>query len=487
MLLSQALGLNQSQPLLDFVDIDLYHDFPLYIDPEGFKNPRDDFAAKCQRDIQDFFDAVLKAIVKGDLAAGQNLLEGLKEPNETHFGVSSDAPAGRGLGRAQAAQVLDSLVNSPAAISGLLQDLTDAALFIPGIGADKISDMTTNIIRRHLIEYTQQQFELLKIDIPTTLPTGLMWDTGNARWITDELAAIPIVDGMRILLVPKRYVRWKGGLQQATSHYYNHFVTNFIRDDQLRTNGKLVEVVQLANNKTKRVVRKSVIKEEFPLTKPFLARFSGDHPNEYRKFREAFNKSHPIGVRTLVEANGAVFHEHAFDADLVKTLKAIPSGRRTATTYHHLVTGILTHLFYPHLISPALEEEIDQGRKRIDITFLNSAEAGFFKDRKDDPAVLSREVIVECKNYEADIANPEIDQLNGRFDHRRGRFGLIVCRTIADQQRVTARCRDVFQAQRGIILVLCDDDLIGLLETPSLNRDFALQNLMRAKLREVCR
>ncbi len=53
-----------------------------------------------------------------------------------------------------------------------------------------------------------------------------------------------LLNGERVLLVPKRYVRWRGGLQQASAKYYNHFVTNFIRDEQLSTNGSLVRVVK---------------------------------------------------------------------------------------------------------------------------------------------------------------------------------------------------------------------------------------------------
>lgn len=484
MLLSSALGINKNQPMLDFVDIDLDLDFPLYIDPAGFLNPRDDFATKCQYDIQDFFKAVLEQIASGNGAKGTQLLAGLREPNETHLGVSSGEPRGRGLGAGQAEQVMQSLKNSPAGKSGLLRDLTDVALFIEGIGADKISDMTTNIIRRHLIEYTQQEFELMKIQIPNQVPAGLIWDTGNGKWITDSFDRIPVINGKRVLLVPKRYVRWKGGLQQAASRYYNHFVTNFIRDEQLASNGSLVEVVKTRRT-TKRVVRKSKIKEKFPLKKPFLADFSALNPKEYQKFRATYDRYAPVGIRTLVEAQGGIFHEDAFSKGLVLALNAIPPGRRSANEYHHLVLGILTYLFYPDLIAPVLEAEIDDGRKRIDISFANSADQGFFKDRKDDPFTRAREVMVECKNYTDDIANPEIDQLNGRFDPRRGLLGIMLCRTITDPALVVKRCSDVFKAQRGLILVLSDADVVLLLSTDALNRHAAIQNLFRRKLREV--
>jgi len=485
MLLSQALGLNASQPMLDFVDIDLDLDFPLYIDPAGFRRPRDEFAQRCQDDLRSFFNAVLRALKRGRRAQGLELLQGLREPNEIHFGVSKGEPNGRGLGSGQAQDVLNSLLSSKAAKTGLLKDLNDAALFIEGIGADKVSDMTTNIIRRHLIAYTQEQFSLLGQAIPTKIPTGLLWDSTTGTWVTDELDFIPVIQGKRVLLVPKRYVRWKGALHQAASKYYNNFVTNYIRDDQLRTNGTLVEVIKTKKKPPQRKVFKKRIKEKHPLTKPFLAEFSSDHPEEYRKFRASLDRHAAVGVRSLMEVRGGTFDETGFCLGLIDALSRVPTGRRHANDYHHLMLGIITYLFYPDLISPALELEINEGRKRIDISYQNSAEFGFFKDRKDDAFTRSREVVIECKNYADDIANPEIDQMAGRFDPRRGRFGLVTCRGIDDGAALRKRLMDVFQAQNGIILCLSDADVIGLLKVAPLNRDVAVQNLLRAKLREI--
>lgn len=484
MLLSAALGLNTSQPMLDFVDIDLDLDFPLYIDPAGFVNPRDEFAENCRDEIQDFFSAVLKAIANGKSSKGNELLAALKEPNETHLGVSQSEPDGRGIGGKQAERIMLNLQNSTAGRTGLLKDLTDVALFVEGVGADKISDMTTNIIRRHLIEYTQQQFEIHGHPILTDVPAGLLWDTGKARWIKDAHDRIPVIQGKKVLLVPKRYVRWRGGLQQAASKYYNHFVTNFIRDEQLRTNGSLVTVITTKKGPKKKVFKKD-IKAKHPLTKDFLADFSGRHPGEYNKFRQTLDRFGPVGIRTLVEAHGGQFNETAFSQSLITALGKIPTGRRHATAYHHLIMGIITYLFYPDLITPTLEHDIDEGRKRIDIAYANSADDGFFKDRKDDPFTQAREVMFECKNYADDIANPEIDQMNGRFDPRRGLFGIIACRTVEDVGRTFKRCRDVFQSQRGLIFVLCDDDFNALLSEPPLLRRQKIQNLMRGWLREV--
>ena len=486
MLLSQSLGLNVSQPMLDFVDVDLQRDLPLYIDPYGFIKPVDAFAVACQADIQDFFEAVLQAIISGDLSKGQTLLEALQEPNETHLGVSKGEPRGCGIGEQQAADILEKLRASPAAQSGLLSDLTDCTFFIEGIGPDKVSDITTNIIRRHLIEYTKQQFELLGQQVPTSVPAGMLWVTGESRWAHDEYENIPVISNKKLLLVPKRYVRWRTGSFSGPSHYYNHFVTNFIRDEELRTNGRLVDVIKTKKG-TKRVVRKKRIRKEFPPTKLNIASFSVDNPGVYRRYKVAVLRHGPIGLRKLVEAGDDAFQERPYADGIIEALRAMPTGRRAANDYHHAVTGILTYLLYPDLITPTLESEINDGRKRIDVSFANSADSGFFKDRKDDPFTVAREVMFECKNYSEDVNNPEIDQLAGRFDPRRGRLGFVVCRSITDRNNLIRRCRDVFAAQNGVIIVLTDNDLVALLEHEGLNRHAAVQALMRERFRELTR
>lgn len=486
MLLSQALGLNLSQPMLDFVDIDLDLDFPLFIDPVGFIEPKEPFAQECQDDLRDFFEAILQAIMAGDRQKGSELLAALQEPNETHLGISAGEPRGRGIGARQAEQLLEALANSPAARTGLLGDLTDCALFIENIGADKVSDITTNIIRRSLIEYTQQQFEFYRIPIQTNLPTGRLWVRGEGRWETDRFDRIPLVNGKRVLLVPKRYVRWRGGMQQLATQYYTHFVTNFVRDEQLRTNGNLVRVIRSKRGETRKVFKQD-IKREMPPTKHNLASFSVDNPDVYRRFKEVIKRKGSIGLRTLVELDGNQFNEAEFNREVINLLRAIPTGRPNATNYHHLISGIITYVFFPHLITPTLELEINQGRKRIDIAFANASQQGFFSDQRPDPFLLAREIMVECKNYAEDLANNEIDQMIGRFDPRRGRFGIIACRSVVDQDRLVERCRDAFRAQQGAILVFTDEDFEVLLNAHDIAREPTLQNMCRTKFRELLR
>jgi hypothetical protein len=68
-------------------------------------------------------------------------------------------------------------------------------------------------------------------------------------------------------------------------------------------------------------------------------------------------------------------------------------------------------------------------------------------------------IFVECKNYSQDPANPELDQLLGRFGKQRGKFGLLICRKLADRKTLLARCKDAVHDDKGYVIALEDEDV----------------------------
>lgn len=94
-------------------------------------------------------------------------------------------------------------------------------------------------------------------------------------------------------------------------------------------------------------------------------------------------------------------------------------------------------------------------------------------------------IIVECKNYTEDLNNPEIDQLLGRFDDNRGKFGVIACRTIADPNALSKRLRDASSRSQGYIIVLTDEDLIAMLSAKAALNEKALETVLHRKYREL--
>ena len=134
--------------------------------------------------------------------------------------------------------------------------------------------------------------------------------------------------------------------------------------------------------------------------------------------------------------------------------------------HHRAVTDFLTAIFYPVLTNVKIEQETHQGRKRIDITYDNNATAGFFSwVNRAFPFLL---LPVECKNYEKDQKNPELDQMIGRFSDFRGRIGIITCRSFDNKDLFLARCKDTANDRNGFIIVLDDDDLEVLAKEAAL-------------------
>ena len=92
------------------------------------------------------------------------------------------------------------------------------------------------------------------------------------------------------------------------------------------------------------------------------------------------------------------------------------------------------------------------------ILFDNSSETGFFFNLPNKNILLPCPyVYVECKNYTGEVANPEIDQLSGRFSNRRGRVGILTCRELEDN--FIKRCADTYEDERGLVIPLEDKDL----------------------------
>jgi hypothetical protein len=207
-LISNYFRINKSQAQLDFIDVNTEQDLQLFIDPYVFSKSSDAWSVICHEAIVSFFQSVLDAVRRGDDATGRALLDNLGEPNETCLGLSTGTPAGRGIGRLQADELFDRLKRSRAARSGLLSELSECELFIVGIGSDKVSDITTNILRRNLIEYTQAQCHLHGIPLVGEVASGMLWDGAEQRW-TNRYVSLPVINGQKLILVPKASVRWK--------------------------------------------------------------------------------------------------------------------------------------------------------------------------------------------------------------------------------------------------------------------------------------
>ena len=88
---------------------------------------------------------------------------------------------------------------------------------------------------------------------------------------------------------------------------------------------------------------------------------------------------------------------------------------------------------------------------------------------------------MECKNYGGKVANPELDQLAGRFSPSKGKVGLLVCRKFDNKERFLESCADTAKDHRGFIIALDDEDLVALVEARKTLPHYQMWPLLNAR------
>jgi hypothetical protein len=477
MRISEILGLKKQQPELDFVDIDTSSDMRLFLDPYFLANRFDPWSIQACETIRNYFQKLID-LIKAKDPDTKNLLLNMGEPNETCLGFSKGQPQGRGVGRIQAGEIFDSLDKSKAVATGIVEDLEDCRIFVVGIDKDKISDMTTAIIRKQLIEYTQHQARLNGILLSSGVSSGAFWDRNLGRWNAEHTEML-VIDGKRRLLVPKGIVSFVR--EYTPQRYYDDYVLNYLQNDLRSLNPVLIR-----RRKSGEIwVAKKDLKEVYPYSKQFLMDFTERHPQIFQNFKQYSRQMSRYIQNDELSSCDIPFLVRS----LMQQLQQMPAGDENATNYHRLIAGIMELIFYPQLQCPKVEREINDGRKRIDITFDNNSVEGFFCDLRGIHNIYSPYILVECKNYSREIANPELDQMIGRFGDTRSRFGLIVCRQINNMELFLNRCKDTLKDGHGLIIPLVDNDFIKILDgiAAATNGLTANSNIVNQILRERCR
>ncbi|WP_207260461.1 hypothetical protein [Desulfovibrio sp. Huiquan2017] len=454
---SEYFKIDKSQAELDFVDIELDRDMPLFVDPYAISIYPGEWYSDCNEIIVDFFSTLVKLISSGSFEEAKSILIHFREPNSTRLGLSKGSPRGSGIGTGYASSLMNSILNSKAAKTGQLQDISDCELMIEGVSSDRISDMTINIIRHKLIEYTHNQCELWGVTTHK-VQAGMCWDPENARWF-NSFSYLPVYGDSKIILVPRNIVRYRSIINHQK--YYNHFVLNFLQAENLSANTSLVTVLKTKKGE-KRKVYKKTLREHYPQTKDFIAEFAQRKPETMEQYKQQAKADDCFlsaeGIESKQKSPRPIFYE-----DIITQIRGIAPGREQADVFHNTIVGALNAIFSPDLMNPKKEAPIHDGRKRIDISYDNSCDHGFFKKLISMHNIFCPYILFECKNYNSDMRNPEFDQLTGRFSDKRGQFGILICRNKGDKNLCEQRCKDIINDRRGFVIVLDDNDICNML------------------------
>lgn len=473
---STIYRLGRKQGSLDFVDVDVTKDTPVFLSPRALQLLPSDWGDECVFLVQNFFQHILKLIQAGRHFDAEVLLGQLREPNETRLGLSSGKPQGHALGTESAKDVWAALSKSEAAKTGLLRDLEDTALMIEGVGVDIISDITTNIIRRPLIDYTQRMAKRFNIPLEQGVVSGPMWNPVKREW-ENGFVELPVPSTGKLLLVPKAVVR--ADMQYKFDRYYRHYLITHLQRLEFEANTGLVRVLK---DGTRKPPSKKSIMEKYGTGKKTVVKETLNHPEVIEKYRADMDNEpyRPLTVEQLAEIEG--IEPPDWDKLLGEVL-VIPTGANDAKRYEDAVEALLSALFTPDLTNPVIQYPLHNRKKIVDIKYTNMSQTGFFYwVGQHYPAPL---IWVECKNYGGQVANPELDQLAGRFSPSRGKVGLLVCRTFDNKTRFLERCIDTAKDDRGYILPLDDEDLKRMVEARKADAFYQDWSLLRDRFEQL--
>lgn len=471
---SEYFGLKLNQDEIEFLDIYANEDIPLFLDPYGISAMESKWSKKCEEQIATYFQYILDSIKNGDKKTKQRLLNALHEVDEVALGYSSGIPSGRGIGVKQAKQILDAFESSEAAKSGDIRDIADCALLIPGISRDKISDITSNILKSQLILFTQRMCK--KYSIPTkrvAINNVFDYKTFTFKSYYDKL---PIINNRAKILLPINSVRQDPELSK--DKYYRNFVLEFLRAEHSHAGDSLSTVLKNGNV----VVRISDLKNQYPKNTDFLYNFSKENPQILEKYKSELRKT---AVKKGSKATLKPKKKVLTAKERIRILMDIKPGNEDATNFHKISYNSLIYIFGNRLSKPNREREINDGRKRIDIIFNNNNKDGFFKNLNSLHQIKCPKIIIECKNYGREIGNPEIDQLQARLNKKRGMFGILLCRSIENKSRMLQRCKDVLNDEKGYIIVLNDSDLSKLMLLKDDGNETGIDEFMTNKIDEL--
>jgi len=228
--ISIYFNLGCQQPELEFVDVKLNQDNLLFIDPRLIEIQQDALSKKMQRRIEVFWAELIKAARINDIRRMEVILGGLKEPNETRLGYSSNKPHGNSVADKLKPKIIAAIQRNKAVRTGVLSHFCDVELFIEDVGSDRISDITTKIIKDVLIEFTQAQCLLHGIPMKKVNQDDI-FDYTTVRWISKKVE-LPIHNGKPIIFVPKNIVRLEGVAGQNFRCFYRFAIREFIFNDK---------------------------------------------------------------------------------------------------------------------------------------------------------------------------------------------------------------------------------------------------------------
>jgi hypothetical protein len=202
MFITQLLGIPTSGHFnYDFVDVRIDADTQLFIDPCLLEVASDEWSRTASLTMQSYFTTLFSRWRSGQSAT--DLLCHAREENAAKFGYGTGYN-----GKGNTAEGLGKIFADVAQRTKAIQTLSkaqDLVVFVNRFDEDGMSDLLTNILHKHLNDFTVAQLQHCGIK-PTEKRKFHAWSAKTLRW-EEYNAPCFSHEGRKILLVPKWIVR----------------------------------------------------------------------------------------------------------------------------------------------------------------------------------------------------------------------------------------------------------------------------------------
>jgi len=465
-LLNKVLGLPLRQEEVDFLIPDIDVDRKLGIDPFLlYRSPNPNFK-RAHDNLIIFFHSVIELIRNDKIDDAIEYLQ-FPEPNEICLGYTAKGIGGSGVGHELAKEIVSVFASSPALLDRRLRHIEELQLVCPGIGPDRISDICANILKYFLIEYTQMQCEHWNIPVDKFVPVNHFFDFTEFSWRDAyfDLPRNPSFGGP-LLFVPRRILRILPWIN------YDEYVVNY-KDFFLGAMGGRRRK-KLTLKKSEKV---SLIKDKICEVTRADTRYMDLYVQ--RKEKDA-DKAQPHELNMMRDSTA--LKEEA--GRLIGQLSLLSPGREDAYEYQDIVHRIINFCLHPHLVDGRPQERTIDGTLIRDIIYLNEGILNFWRYIQN--VYNSLFIIFELKNKLKTVGT-DIDQLSTYLGDPLGRFGILISR--GGKNESFSRRKIIFNkdSSRKVILHLCDDDLINILNIRGSGGDtsFYIQNLYREFITKI--
>lgn len=429
-----------SQYDVDFVIPRVGVDLPLGIDPFLMFKSRDEEFRRLHKVIIDHFNAGIQAVRSGKLDVADEIFD-FPEVAAIGLGYTRSGKRGSGLGGYLRELIIETLKASPGLQERGVLHVEEMQLLAAGIGPDRISDISANILKSYLVEYTQRQSTLWGLPLLKGVPLSHLYDEKTQSW-TDAYVDLPVSpsDQTPILFVPRRIVRALPWI-----NYDDFLQTDFraFMEARRKSFAKEDNVSKASVRSTKLDVA-TVTRQEVSLV------------DRYVKRREQ-NASEAQPSMEYIDEQAK-----ARAVDLTDRLLATPAGREYAQAYQLLVLEILNFLFSPELIDGKPEVKTIDGTERRDIIFTNDSDETFWTYvRSNHDGLL---LMFEVKNTD-DLELAAIAQTSTYLGSRLGRLGFIVTRK-PPTNSLMKKAFSVWNdsgTEKKVILIIHDAQLMEML------------------------